>query len=489
MSVLENMRSGSDSTFMQVIMALVVVSFVGWFAQPQGQMGTSVAEVNGVQIPDTVFGRQYRQELSVREARAGRPLSSEEQAGVRESVRLRLIEDQVVLQEANALGITVSDNEVARFVFNQPFAQDAKGDYSEENYMRFLKGQMRMTRPNFEETQREVMKLRKLRLLVYTGASVSRPELEVAYSEVNTKVDVRYVRVRPSAFNEDVQVESADVDQYLIENEDEIKLAFERDFERKYNLPERVHLQMIRMVIDEENPIGVLIPRMNELRDQLINGADFTELANEHSADQDGKGGDLALRPVEQLGNEEGAAVEGLLAGDITQAVTTGIDVRLYKVIERVAPEQSEFETVKREISEDMIRAERGPALAAAFAEETLLVQWVESGELPADLVDSKGLISLTTGEISVMPDARNPFGPPASMLAAARDAAPGTVFPQVFESGGTLWVAQLISRTDADMAAFETEAEAIREGVLEQKRIEFYLGWVAAAKARATIR
>ena len=112
MSVLESMRSGSDSTFMQVVLALVVVSFVFWYAVPQGEMSRVVAEVNGTKIMDTSYNRAFRNALAQSEQRYGRVLSNEERAQIGEQVRQQLIEDEVVLQESEALGIEVSDTEI-----------------------------------------------------------------------------------------------------------------------------------------------------------------------------------------------------------------------------------------------------------------------------------------------------------------------------------------------------------------------------------------
>ena len=67
MSVLESMRSGTDSTFMQVVLAAVVVSFVFWYATPQGNTGAVIVTVNGDEIMDTDFYRQVRQQEQAQE--------------------------------------------------------------------------------------------------------------------------------------------------------------------------------------------------------------------------------------------------------------------------------------------------------------------------------------------------------------------------------------------------------------------------------------
>ena len=55
MGILEQMRSGQDSTFMQVVMALLIVAFVALYIRPGGDRSQIVATVNGQKILDNVY--------------------------------------------------------------------------------------------------------------------------------------------------------------------------------------------------------------------------------------------------------------------------------------------------------------------------------------------------------------------------------------------------------------------------------------------------
>lgn len=489
MSVLENMRSGSDSTFMQVVFALVVVSFVFWYAVPNGDTSRTVATVNGTRIMDTQFNRAYRGALAQAEQRYNRVLSNEERDQIGEQVRQQLIEDEVVLQEAKRLGIEVSDSEIARSIAEQPYFKNEEGVFDLDILERQLK-RMQMTRPDYEDQMRKDMTREKLRLLVYTGASVSDPEIRKSWTEANTKVDIKYVKVRGRDFQNEVQIAPEQVDQYITENEPEIKARYDRDYQRMYNLPNRVVLRVIKLPVTPDQGVADVLPQMNTLREQIEAGADFAEVAKANSSDPSAvDGGLLDARPVGTLGAEEIAALEGVDAGQMTRAFTTASDVRLYKVEERLDAEVIDLEAVKKDIAEAMIREEGAPVLAATFAEEQLLAKWKESGEVPQDLVDEKGLLALTTGEIPVQAQSGNPFAPPPELLAAARTIEPGAVFAEVYESAGTMWVAQLVSRSDPDPMAFDAQKEDMAEQVLAQKRSEFFTGWVAAAKSKASIQ
>ena len=100
----------------------------------------------------------------------------------------------------------------------------------------------------------------------------------------------------------------------------------------------------------------------------------------------------------------------------------------------------------------------------------------------------SKGLSARPTGPIPTTTNG-NPFAPPQALLDAARTAPVGSVLPKVYEDAGTLYVAQLTTRTEPDLSKFEAEKSQIRERVLLARRDEFYDAWVADLKSHATIK
>src|SRR5687768_11533675 len=108
------MRSGQDSTFMQVVMALIIVAFVGLYVNPGGDRSSVVAVVNGEKILDTAYTRRYREVVRMYEAQARRTLSDAEQRELGQLVKQDLVDGAVILQEARRLGVEVSDSEVAR---------------------------------------------------------------------------------------------------------------------------------------------------------------------------------------------------------------------------------------------------------------------------------------------------------------------------------------------------------------------------------------
>nr|MBA2319710.1 SurA N-terminal domain-containing protein [Deltaproteobacteria bacterium] len=404
-SLLERMRSGSDSTFMQVLIALVLISFLGWAGQPAGDTSRTVAVVNGKRILEAEFGRQYRNAAQMQEARMGRAMSDAEQNQLSDQVRQDLIEGEVVLQEARRLGLSVSDTEVARQLLQIQFLRGENGKFDREIYERYLK-RLKMNEAAFQEEIRADLLRKKLRELVFMGANVSEPAILEAWKEANTRIDVEYVRIRAGQFDADVVITPESRTEWLEINQEQVQETYERDLERLYDHPERLRAHVIVLTVHDDGvrddglKSADLAARLEKLRDALAGGADFEALARRWSEDATASvGGDLGLRPVPQLPVEAASALAEVQPGGISRVVVTAKDVRLYRLDERIPAKIDTLDEVRDDIADRLIRAEGTPALAAAAA-EAILARWKETGAPPEDLLAARNLTVASTGPI-----------------------------------------------------------------------------------------
>jgi peptidyl-prolyl cis-trans isomerase D len=468
-------------------MGLLIVAFVSLYIRPAGDRSNVVAEVNGEKILDTTYSRRYREVARMYEAQAKRTLSDAEQREIGELVKQDLIDGTVLLQEARRLGVEVSDSEVARELLQLEFLRGPDGKFNIELYDKYLK-RASTNRADFEEELRDKLVRAKVQQLVYMGASLSEPAIREAFVDSQTRVDLNVVRIRATSFEDDVQITDEERTKWLAENDAAVKEAYDRDFERLYNHPEQVRLRVIQLQILPDGPqLADLVPRLNALREQVAGGSDMGELAKRWSEDPSAKnGGDLGLRDVALLSEEMANASTDLKAGETSRVLTGTSHAMFLRVEERVPAKVDPIESVRDAIAEQLIRAERVPALAAAFAEDQLLAKWREAGALPQDLLDAQGLTARSTGPVPTQ--STGPMSPPQAMLEAARTAPVGSVLPEVYEEGGVLFVAQLTARTEPDLSNFEADKEEIREQMLSQRRNEFFESWLATLKSKATI-
>ncbi|MBW1880400.1 MAG: SurA N-terminal domain-containing protein, partial [Deltaproteobacteria bacterium] len=234
MSILESMRSGTDSTAMQVVLALVLVSFVFWYSSPMEDKSSVVAVVNGTKIMDTSLTRRLR----IESRRYERALSDAEAAGLQEQVRMSLIQDEVMRQESQRLGLEVSDTEVARELLRYDLFKNEEGLFDERIYQSWLRRNAYASRSDFEEEMREDILRAKLRSLVYMGVTVSDAILEQSFVEQNTRIDLQYVRVRPPVFEDDVEVGEEAITAFLAGSAQRVLSVYEADFDRLYDIPQ-----------------------------------------------------------------------------------------------------------------------------------------------------------------------------------------------------------------------------------------------------------
>ena len=486
MGVMERFRSSSDSSGMQFVMVLVIVSFIMMFGTTRGDQTGVTAEVNGVRIMHTDYVRKYRDIQRQVEGYEQRTLSNDEQLTLGEQVKELLVVQEMEKQEADRLGVFVSGLQVSESIYRDPRFRNSDGKYEPQRYKTFLK-RRQYTVDEYQDQVRQELRLLKLRQLIELGASLSEPVVRQSYVDRSTRMQVSYVRIRQSQFQDDLALEDAAVSEWLEQNAALVQETYDQDLENRYTHPEKVRLGMINFVVGESDTLDALRAELATLRDELEQGADFGAVAQVRSDDPTGAGGgDLGLRAVNQLMPEVSEAVEDLAVGGLSPVlVVEGREVRLYKLMERVAFSVDAFEDVKMTIAQQLIRDEQLPERTVKFAEDEFLASWRSSGVVPEALLEERGLLVLNTGLIPQMGIGDYP----EEMMAAARSVQPGTVLPDVYERDGEYWVGKLDTREKPDMELYEKSKEQIHQQVLQERRQAFYKDWRDDAKSRATIR
>jgi parvulin-like peptidyl-prolyl isomerase len=460
---------------MQIILAMVVIAFMFWGVGPQGDTTAVVVEVNGTKIMDTEFRRAYSNAERYQEDTYGRVLSDPEKEDLRGRVRDQLVEAEVIRQQAEELGLVVSDTEVAKEVTGIGSFQDDKGILDIELYTRNLK-RMGYTRSAFEERLRDDLLREKLRQLVFMGATISEPVVRNSYVESNTQIDLQTLRVRPTMFYSKLEVTEEEATTWLASNAEKAKEIYDRDYDRLYNHPEEVRVSVIRLGIKTDGQgAAELLPRMRALKEEIEGGADFATLAKKWSEDRSAEnGGDVGMRPLSRFDSVELDAIRDLQLGQLSKVLTDETEVKLYRMEERKEAWVETLEDVQVVIATQALKEEQAPAKAAELAEEQILPAWKASGEAPEDLLNEHGLVVATTG-LMASKGTGGPFQPPNEMMKAATQSEIGSVLPEVYEADGVLWVGALIQRVDADMERYESEKEKIREIALSERRVDFF--------------
>jgi len=285
MSLLDNLRRGTESTAMKVFFVIVVITFVFWGVDRKigkaPHSNTLVEIGSGDRITDMDYQRRMR-DLTSRMQVA----PDEDQLKILgRRVLQQMIEEKVGLREARRLGIEVSDDELARYILQYDAFKDEGGKFSAKLYEKQLK-RMGMTKGRFEEKARDAMMLEKLRRTAVIGAQVLEPEVKRRYEESETQLELQLVRIPDDLVLDKVPVDEPAIDAFLGASEAEVKTQYDADFNRLYNIPKKATYRTIVLRSDLPSAEGSeetgITPALRQRADAIAKDAatkDFADLA------------------------------------------------------------------------------------------------------------------------------------------------------------------------------------------------------------------
>lgn len=489
MSVLENLRKGTDSASTRVLMGVVAFALIAFFSGATGGSDSTsiLATVNGTAITSSEVQRAMRMVAAQRRKQP----TQEDMAQIQQEAIDQLITQEVLLQEADRLGIQVSPEEVARVIARNENFYGADGKFDQKVYDRFLK-QTDLTGARYEhEIERQIL-IEKVAWIALRGVNVSDAEVKAAWTEEQTSLALTYVRLPTAAFLADVTVTDAERDEYVAKNGDALKKEYDESFERRFNLPKRYTLRTILLRTDlpgmDDAAKEATRARAEEIQKLAAGGADFGDLARRWSEDLTAtRGGDLGTLAAGQLDPQLVAAADQTGAGKVSAVVSTGRGFQVVKVEAIEEARQVPFEEARNELAVEKLKEDRVLATTRAHAEK-IIAAWTPSGP-PVELVEPKSLPVASTLPFSLQdPPTAPPVAKMPELALALRSAPAGAVLPTPFAADGAVFVVALDQRTTPDESAFEAGKALTRARLLYQRRGAFLDEWVQAAKARASI-
>lgn len=466
------MRALREKT--KAIILTVGIAFVGLMVFQWGMDITGrstgfpqeIGRVNGTPITYEQWTRAF-QSLSdaAREERGGR-LTDDESREVEEATWNALVNEILIQQELERLGIQVADAEI-RLAFrtapppqllNHPaFQTDGRFDY--EKYRQYFASPAadRQLLLEIENYYRSVLPRTRLFEQVSVGIYVTDAELWEQWRDRNEQVRVLYVAIEPRTLVPDDSVSATE--QELRRHYDEHRAEFRR---------ERSADVAVLSVLKQPGPedTAAALAKARALRDSIVRGADFGEIARRESADAASReaGGDLGFIHRGDLVAPLAEAAFAMRVGGVSEPLTSSSGVHLLKVAERRG---------------DEVRASHVliPIRMTAASEESLLARVDRMEQLalrrgvPA-AADSLGLPVLRAG-VSEGSD----FIPGVGSLRTAVEWAlhdstrVGDVSP-VYETRSGYHILELRSRSPAGTIPYEEVRAAVERRVkLEKKK------------------
>ncbi|TVQ92204.1 MAG: hypothetical protein EA397_07540 [Deltaproteobacteria bacterium] len=479
MSIMEKMRGSTDSTPMQIVLILIVVAFIGWYALPQGEQVRVALEVDGQRILMSEYGPRYDQTKAIYQSR-DQNLSDADERRIAHEVKQRIASDVVFAREAKRLGFQVGPNELKYAIVNDPIYQDKKGRFNEQLRNDAIKDSGR-SKSDFEQVLRREILRDKLRAAVTLGVTLDESAVRAEFEETASTMKLEYVRIEPSQVEQALAPDPQTLLTWADEHDDTLRQAYDRLLPSRFDKPEQVTLRVIRLQKGVTEESDALQERLESIRQELLAGADFGTLARRWSEDPGTvrEGGRMGARRVSALTTAVRELLEGVAVGELTQVLDEPDRLSIFKVEDRQEATVVPFAEARESLAAEVYLNTQTEARARAIAEG-----WTELP--PVDLLVEIGAQLQTLDQVSASEYVPRPADPPATLVQSAADAELGAVLEPVSSEGDRpVWfVGRLVERHEPEEDLFK----AFRAQELAKKRRQVLDRFADDLQAKARI-
>ena len=328
-----------------------------------------------------------------------------ERFNFREMALEQIVRQALLERMAKRERLDVTDAELLDSIATIPAFQE-EGRFTKARYLAVLRQQVPPLAPKvFEAQQREALLAQKVYDLIGAGVNVTEAEVADAYQRDHEQAAARYVTLIPSLFSDQVTVTEeelkahyeAHLDRYQNPEQRQIKYVeippsrfpykgdiapelvqdYYDNHAAEFTQPEQVQARHILLKVPSnvsEDREAEIRARAEALLQQLRDGADFAELAKEHSEDEATaeKGGDLGAFPRGQMVAPFDKAVFELEVGALSEPVRTTFGFHIIRVDDKLEAGTKALDDVKTEVA-GKLRQEREKEAALAFVDDIMV--------------------------------------------------------------------------------------------------------------------
>ncbi|BCS88661.1 SurA N-terminal domain-containing protein [Pseudodesulfovibrio sediminis] len=233
--MLEIMRENASGWIVKILFAVIIVVFV--FAFGMSGLTNSgdpvMASVDGKTITRAEFQLAYNRATEI--VRQSNPQVTQAQlrsTQFKQLVMSNLMDEILLLNEADKLGVSASDDEVVAGISAQSMFKNADGKFDPNIYQGRLR-QLRMTPAEYEADFKKELMMDKVRQLAVRPAEVTEAQARHLFNWLGEQVRMDFIEVAPNDFIDTVTV-----------SEDEIKTFFDANTER-FTAPAQVTLRYL----------------------------------------------------------------------------------------------------------------------------------------------------------------------------------------------------------------------------------------------------
>ena len=138
-----------------------------------------------------------------------------------QQVGQQLVQQQVLLAEADKLGITASGDDVVRFLHQGQYGEIffPNGQFiGQERYTAIITGQANMSVTEFEQEIQQEIIIRRLQSLITAGVTVGTAEVRDAYRNENIKIKFDYAVISADDLRKNINPSDGDLEAFFKKN-------------------------------------------------------------------------------------------------------------------------------------------------------------------------------------------------------------------------------------------------------------------------------
>ncbi len=368
--MLDIVRAKQKSMLIKIAFAVIILSFVIGYAMltsPTGngsQPNDLAASVNGGKISMDDYRRAYSNMYNLYQNvyRDQFTPALEKQLNLRQQALQQLVDQLLLVQEGEKLGMDVSEKELVDAIAAIPAFQD-NGSFNKQRYVEVLNYQ-RLTPDVFEAMQTNELLVKKVSDYLRSDVSVSDVEIEEEFNKQNEKVNLSFARFAPALYEDKVKVEEAGLKEFFTGNQETFRIAekvairyilfdpanyaeqatledadIDKYYRRhldQYDIPEQVKASHILIRVDRDADDKTR-QQKRELAEKVLaeakSGKDFAKLATKYSDDKASvaKGGDLGYFTRGTMVESFEKAAFALTPGELSELVESPFGFHIIK--------------------------------------------------------------------------------------------------------------------------------------------------------------
>ena len=414
-----------------------------------------------------------------------------------------LIQREVLLQEANRLGLQVTDTDLRRAMQTGPFSQALfpGGVFiGEDKYADFVSNYFHTSIQDFETQVKKEIEINRLEAMVTGGITVSDQDVRDAYRQQGTKIKFDYAVINSEDLRKQINPTDAELQAFFKQNGARYKDAiaetrkisyiplnqtdvpggspavsnqqveqYYQSHQKDYQVPEEVKVRhiLIKVAPGADSKADAAARQKAEgLLKQIKGGGDFAALAKANSDDPGSKeqGGELGMIQRGVTVPEFEKAAFSLQPGQTSDLVKTQFGYHILQVEEKQTAHLKPLDEVRAQIVATLTRqqeAEKQAAFAQQLATEAAksgLDKTAEAHHLRVVTTDYVQQSAVLQG----LPDG-------SKLLGLAFSAKPGNV-PQVSSTGDGFAVFQVQDVKAAHAPTFEEYKSHLLDDFREQQ-------------------